>query len=191
LVGEDLAHPLARRIHRDAAEPARGRGEIHVLEDAEPAALVRREVRDRDGPAIVDAQHLAGRDIAHELRADRVERARLARDQPRAALSTEAQRANAERIADRIERGRREEDERPRAHERRQRMRDALVPAGPRRVRDRLRDDLGVGGGDEADALVRKPVAYLAGVDAVAVVPDGRLAESLRTYGEGLCVLDL
>src|SRR6266478_1607689 len=75
--------------------------------------------RSRDArSAIVDAQHLARRNVAHEGGADRVERARLARDQPRAALAPQAERPHAERIADRIERARREEDERPRAHER-------------------------------------------------------------------------
>ena len=41
------------------------------------------------------------------------------------------------------------------------------------------------------DALVGERVAYLAGVDAVAVVSDGELAESVGADGEGLRVLDL
>src|SRR2546426_508079 len=104
-------------------------------------------------------------------------RARLARHEPRGGLATEAQRTHAERIADRVEGGGREDHERPRATELRQRARKPLVPRGTALVRDDLRDHLGVARGRKADALARKLVAEIARVDAIAVVADRELAQ--------------
>ena len=81
-----------------------------MLEDAE-AAAVRREIRDRHRAAVVDSQNFAGSDIADKSRAHRLERARLARHQPGVALPAEAERAHAERVAHRVERGGGEDDE--------------------------------------------------------------------------------
>src|SRR6058998_4410147 len=91
LVGERLTHPLACRVDRHAADVARRRREVHVLEHAE-AAPAGREVGDRHGAAAVDTEHLARRDLAHKDGANCLERARLARDQPGLALAPEAER---------------------------------------------------------------------------------------------------
>src|SRR5207244_11854591 len=88
LVGKGLAHTLACRIDRGASKIARGRREVDMLEDAQTTS-VRGEVGDRHRAGVVDPQHLSRRDVAAEPRADRLERAGLARDQPGAAPPTE------------------------------------------------------------------------------------------------------
>src|SRR6266849_6262644 len=86
-------------------------------------------------------------------------------------------RADVSRIAYRVERGGREDDERPRAAQPGERADDPLVPRRAVLGRDGLRDDLGVRRRGESDALSRELVAKVAGVDAVPVVSDGELAE--------------
>src|SRR5437899_4500274 len=189
LVGERLAHALAGRVDGDAAQVARDRGEVHVLEYAEPAPI-RREVGDRDRSTVVDTQHLAGGDVTDERRADGLERAGLARDEPGVPLTTEAQRTHAERIADRVERRGREDHERPRATQLRQRARKPLVPRRAALVRDDLRDHLRVARGRKAHALARKLVAEIARVDAIAVVAYRELAQRVGADDHGLRVLD-
>jgi hypothetical protein len=145
LVRKCFAHALTRLVHRDAAEVARDRREVHVLEDAEPTAIGR-EIGKRDRTTVVDPEDLARSDIADELRADGLKRAGLARDEPRVTLTAQAERAHAERVADRVERRGRQHHERPRAAKLRQRAYEPLVPGRTVLARDRLRDDLGVAG---------------------------------------------
>jgi hypothetical protein len=71
-VGKFRADPLARLVDALAVHQAVGAGEIDVLENAQ-ALLVRGEGLLRVQPGLVDDHHLAGFDVAHEVRADDVE----------------------------------------------------------------------------------------------------------------------
>ena len=121
---------------------------------------------------LVDQHQLAGRDLALELGADEVERAGLGGEHPLAVLAApEAERPEAVRVAEADQRALRERDHRERAVEPRHRAGDRVLE---RRlvVRDQRRDQLGVGGRAERDALGRELLAQLRRVDEVAVVPE-------------------
>ena len=81
LARELLAHADARAVHLDAGEPRVGPREVDVLEDAErarPAGSAWAACRPSSSTKTISP----GRDVAHELRADEVERARLRREHP-------------------------------------------------------------------------------------------------------------
>ena len=103
LLREALAHPHARAMHLDASDLRVGPREVHVLEDAERAP--------RGGDGLrgvqtlgVDPDDLARLHVADDLGADEVERARLGRDRPVVAQSTERERTESARVAKRNER---------------------------------------------------------------------------------------
>ena len=105
-------------------------------------------------PLVVDEHRLAALDLAHELRADEIERARLGCDDPVVVDPAEHERPEAVRVAERDQRALRERDDRVRAVEPPHRVRDGLVE---RRlvVRDQRRDHLAVGGRAQRDACLR------------------------------------
>jgi len=79
LAREELAHPTAGGLQHVAVHPRVGPREVDVLEDAEGLALAADDLAHLKA-AIAERHHLAGLDVAHQLGADDVERARLARD---------------------------------------------------------------------------------------------------------------
>ena len=103
LLGEALAHPHARRMDAGAVEDGVGAGEVDVLEDARGAAAPRHGLR-RVAPVLVDPDHLARLDVADDLGADEVERARLGGDDPVVADPPERERPDPQGIAERDER---------------------------------------------------------------------------------------
>ena len=145
LAREFRAHRLARLV--DAA-PVHDRirpGEIDVFEDAGPHALRRKRLQARHAVG-VDDDHFAVLDVAHEFRADDVERARL-RGQDRTAVEfAEHQRADAERIAraDQFLVG--ERDQRIGALDAAQRLDEAVDDSGLARAGGEHQHDFGVRG---------------------------------------------
>ena len=152
--GEPLAHPHARAVHLDALELGVGAREIEVLPDAERAALARVEHLDRLEAVLVGDHELARLDLAHDLRADEVERARLRRDEPGVVELPDHERPEAVRVAEGDELPFGERDDRVRAVEPSHRVRGRLRE---RRlvVRDERRDELGVGRRAELDTARR------------------------------------
>ena len=132
LARELRADPLAHLVDAGALDDRIGAGEIDVLEDAEArAAPARTGLRD-SMPSLGDDDHLARLDLAHEPRADDVERAGLGGEHRRAVEIAEQQRAHAERIAaaDQLLLGQRDQrDRRPRSAAAR---RSCARPAAPR-----------------------------------------------------------
>ena len=120
---------------------------------------------------LVDQHRFAALDLAHELRADEIERARLGRDDPVVMNPTEHEGAEAERIAERDQRALRQRDDGVRALEALHRVRDRLVE---RRavVRDQRGDHLAVGGRAQRDAVGVQLLAQRRLVDEIAVVPE-------------------
>ena len=136
LLREPLAHAHARSVDLDARQPRVGPREIEELEDAE------RPWSGRDGlkgvqAVLVDDHELARRDVALELGADEVERARLRGDNPVAVEASQAQRPEAVGVAERDEPALRERDDRVRAvepfHRRGDRLRQRRRVAGDQR----------------------------------------------------------
>ena len=95
---------------------------------------------------LVEDHDLAVLDVAHELRADDVERAGLGREDRAAVELADHQRADAERIAgaDQLLVG--EADEGIGAFDLAQRVDEAVDEAVAPRARDQMQDHLGVGG---------------------------------------------
>ena len=142
--GELLAHPHARGVHLDALEPRVRAREVEELEDAERAGrAVDRLLRDSTPDSSTTTQ-LAGRDLALELGADQVERARLRGDDPAVVQAAEDERPEAVRIAEREQLALGERGHGVRALEPAHRVDDRV---GERRrvVRDQRGDQLGVG----------------------------------------------
>src|SRR5262249_49328888 len=81
LGGELLAHPNARRVHLDAAEPRVGPGQVEELEQAERAARGWYRLNGL-AAAVVHEDEFSGSKLALQLGADEIERARLRGDDP-------------------------------------------------------------------------------------------------------------
>ena len=85
-------------MHLDPGKPRVGTRKVEELEDAErPAGILRDDLPRLD--ALVDDHQLAGTNLALELRADEVERARLGRDDPVSVEPPETEGTHAARIA--------------------------------------------------------------------------------------------
>ena len=117
-----------------AAHPRVRAREVDVLEDAERLARALDDL-DRLEPVLADRDHLAGAHVAHELGADDVERARLARDAVarRAGRRSAPRRSRSRAGAARPGRGRRRRDPWSSARSRTRRA----SAASPRRRRPR------------------------------------------------------
>ena len=175
LAGELLAHALARAVHALAVELRVGAGDVDELEQAE----LRRGLGepDRAHAGRVDRDQLARLDVADEVRADDVERGRLAREHPTAFGAAEHERAEAVRVAHAEQVRLVHQHERERAGEARQHLLERVLEiaaVGAELVGvlagEQLADQLAVGGehaGQHAE-LVRE----LLGVREVAVVAE-------------------
>ena len=105
LAREPLAHPHARAVHLDAVELGVGPREIEELEDAERAAARAGSTACTVCSPLPSTTHGSRRvDLAHELGADEIERARLRRDDPVVVDAPEHERAEAVRVAEGDER---------------------------------------------------------------------------------------
>ena len=160
LAREPLAHPHARVVHLHPVELGVGSREVEELPDAERAAVRPLERLDRVQAVGVGEDELARLHLAHELRADEVERARLGGDDPVVVDAPDHERAEAVRVAERDEPSFRERDDGVRALEPAHRVRHGLVE---RRlvVRDQRGDQLAVGRRRELDAGLAQLVAQL------------------------------
>ena len=173
LARERLAHAATRLVHRAVKDLGVGPSEVDELEHAQ------RELLGRHGLSRLDAlgrhlDRLAGRDVAHVHGAHDVEAARLARDDPATPVGqlAEDERTHAVRVAEGVERLLGHEHDRVRAGDELHRLGDAApdVVALHRERADERRDDLGVGGRAEAQALALEGLAQLVRVHEVAVV---------------------
>ena len=126
--------------------------------------------------ALGDDDDLAVLDVAHEARADDVERAGLRREDVMAVEFAEHQRADAERIAraDQLLVG--ERDERIGALDLAQGLDEALEDAGAAAARDEVQNDFGVRRRLVDRAVADQFAAERHGVGQVAVVRDGEAA---------------
>src|SRR5581483_10614838 len=101
-------------------------GEVEELEDAQGPPLGLDRLAGVH-TLVVDDDHLAGLDLSLETRADEIERARLRGEDPVAVLAAaEAERAEAEPVAEADQLVVREGDDRERALKPRHRPRDSL-----------------------------------------------------------------
>ncbi len=131
LGGELPADFLPRGLQAAARDRGVRPGQVDVLEQAAPRGRRARTVCDRD-PVLVDRDHLARLDLAHERRADDVQRRRLAGDRPAARQPPEYQRPESLRVAGRVQGLLVHEDQRERAADQRQRRQRGRLDAGMR-----------------------------------------------------------
>ncbi len=179
------ADPLARLVHPAPVEHAVRTREIDILEHAEPSRL-RAERLDAPHPRIVDDHDLARIDVAHELRVHDVERARLARQHPRAGAASrlarradppQDQRPHPQRIAHPDQRVRRQRHQRVGAHHLLERVDQ---PVRHRRIeadRDQVDEHLAVGARLEQTPPPDQRPAQRQRVGEVPVVRDREPAE--------------
>src|SRR5438105_384070 len=171
LLGQALAHPHTGAVHLDTREARVRASEVEELEDAERAAVVLRDGLRRTDAAVVCNDELARTQLALEVGADEIERARLGRDDPVVAELAEAERPHAARVAKGHERAFGEKNDGERAVESQHRVRRCV---GERRgvVRDQRGDHLAVGRGRQAVPGGSELRAQLGCVREVAVVPE-------------------
>ncbi len=176
LPGELRAHAHARLVQQLAAHSRVRPGEVDVLQQAERAPL-RLDGTPRGDAGGVQPHDLARLDLAQELGADLVQRARFRGDDVAAAVDpSDAERPDAVWVADAEDRVPREHRERVRAVRTAHHLREALFPRGAGGGGDQLRQHLGVSGRLERDALRLEVGAEDVGVDHVAVVGERQLA---------------
>ncbi len=98
---EDAAHLAPGLVHGHLADPRVRPRQVHVLEDAQGLAGRLGEPHGVQA-AVVDADQLAGLDVAHEHRADDVQRARLGRDDEAVGQAADRERPDAVGVARRV-----------------------------------------------------------------------------------------
>jgi hypothetical protein len=149
--------------------------EIDIFEDAE-AGLLRLEGEQAFNALGRNDDHLAGLQVAHETRADDVERAGFGRQNPGAVEIAQHQRPDAERIAaaDHLLGRHRHQREGtldlPHSIDE-TRVQIALLAGG-----DKMQKRLGVGGGGEDRALLLQRALHGHGIGQIAVMGDGEAA---------------
>src|SRR5216117_2077806 len=117
---------LSHGVHVPPPEDRVGPCEVHVFEDA-LQALGGREGADRVEARVRDDRNLTGRDVALPPGLQQVERARLRGDDPGLAEAAERERAEAVRVADRVHRAGREDQERVGAFHLAERVNDLVL----------------------------------------------------------------
>ena len=161
-----------------------------MLEDAGRAAP-RLLAHEGVEPGRVDDHDLARRDVAHQLRADRGEGARLGGEHVAAVRqAAEAERADAERVAHADHLRRSEDGQAVGAEHARHGAAQFVDDRLAVRAADQPRDDLRVGRGGEALAVLLQLGAQAVGVGEVAVVRHGDVADA-RRGDEGAGVLQV
>ncbi len=170
------ADALAHLVDAGAVDHGVGPREVDVLEDAGAPTRPRERLQGTHAP-LLENHHLPGLDVAHELRADDVERAGLRGQDVRLAEPAEDERAHAQRIAHADDRRVGEADERVGALHLAQRIDQAVDHAGASGGRDEMDDDLGVGRRLEQGAALHQSATQPAGVRQVAVVGEREAAE--------------
>ncbi|MPL73101.1 hypothetical protein SDC9_18894 [bioreactor metagenome] len=184
-------HPdlAPRLIDRAAADDAVGAREIDMFEDAEP----RRRPMERACAldlAVLDHHHLAGLDLAHEMRADDVEAAGFGGQHIAVVADpAEHQRPHAERVAHADELGAGHRDDREGALAAAQRVGDAVGMGLLERARHQMDDAFAVRARLEDRAMLDQFAAQRLGIGQVAVVRDCRAAHR-ELAEEGLDVAD-
>ncbi len=148
--GASFGEPAAD-LHPGGVHPAAGDrgvrpGQVDVLEQAALGLGVGEPGRAQ--PVLVDGQQLARLDLAHERRADDVQRGGLARHHPAALEPAEHERAHAVRVARGVERGLVREHQAERAAHGRQQLQRGLLDAAVGGLgREQPAEQVGVGGG--------------------------------------------
>ena len=125
----------------------------------------------------VGHDELTRRDLAHELRANEVERARLRGEHPIVPYTSDHERPEAVRVAEADQPSLRQRDDRVGALEPAHRVRHGVLERA-RVVRDQRRDQLAVGRRPERNARPAQLLAQLPDVDQVAVVAEGDVARA-------------
>ena len=153
-----------------------GPGEIDIFEDAE-AGFLRLEREQALDALVGDDDHFAGLQVAHEARADDVERTGFRRQDPGAVEIAQHQRTDAERVAARrsssstVSATSEKAPSTWRIASMKRELRSRSL-AGRHQVQDRL----GVGGRGEDRALLLQRALHGQRVGEVAVVGDGEAA---------------
>ena len=182
LLGQQFTHALAGGVHGLAVELAVGAGEVHELEEAELRLdAVGRERVEAAHAGGVDDDHLAGRELPHEVGADDVQRGRLRRHDPAVVEPAEAERPEAVGVAYADDVRVVHQDERERALEHREHVEEsplevaAVAPQALAGPDDRGRAQLGDHVRIARDRAVEHAGAgnELGGVGEVAVVAEG------------------
>ena len=127
-------------------------------------------------PFLGDHHHLAILHLAHEVGADDVERTGLGCEHPGLAETPKDERPDAERIARADELLVGETDQRVGAFDLQQRLDEFLHEQTFLAARDKMEDDLGVGGRLADGALGDQPVAHRERVGEVAVMGEREAA---------------
>ena len=173
LDGQPAPHALARAVDRARRRWSSRGARSRPTRTRSGAAAAAPNGRTLRRPVLVDDDHLARLDVAHELGPEQLERAGLRRRRPRSSLALPSdQRPEPHRIAHRDQRVLGQEDQRVGAAHLAKRVGGALGQRPLARARDEVDDDLGVGGGLEDRAFRLEPLAQLDRVDEVAVVAD-------------------
>ena len=199
LARELRADALAHFVDAGALHDRIGAGEIDLLEDA-GALAHRRERFSRFDAALGDDEELARLDLAHQARADDVERAGLRYEHRRAVEIAQEERADAERVAaaDQLLFGQR--DQRIGALDLAERVDHALHQRAAVAGGDQVQDGLGVGGGLEDRAAALQFPLQRQRVGDVAVMRHGEAAADelgeerlhvaqVRAAGRGIAVV--
>ena len=179
LAREQPAHLPSDRMDAVTVEARVGPLEVDELEGAGRVSRPRCDQR-RGQPVGIDDDDLARLDVAVERGADAVEGAGLGGEHPAVAEPADAERTIAHPVASADELGRRRDDERERATPARHDLAQPLEHGVAVRLRDRMREDRGVGA--EAGRFLGRRVrlAQLERVDEVAVVGDRDRPDALE-----------
>src|SRR5579859_2393896 len=179
-LGQLMTHPDARLLELAVLEDGVGTREVDELEHAH-RVLVGRLERGAVHAVLVHHDHLARLILAHEGRVHSVERARLRRHRvcrlAGEGYESDAQRPEAERVAQRDELVGRDDAARVRADHAGERAPHDLLPRPAMRVLDEARHHLGVEPGLERRALLLELDAQCLRVQQVAVVGDSARTE--------------
>ncbi|GAB3995045.1 hypothetical protein GCM10029992_11220 [Glycomyces albus] len=172
LLGESAADLDASGVDAAPGQFRVGTGQVDVFEQA--ALRLGRGEAGRAQPVLVDGDHLAGLDLADEVRADGVERGRLTGHGPAAGEPPEHERVDALRVTRGVQGVLVHEHQAERAAKLRQ---DPLCGGGHRLVgpgRQQRGDQVRVGGGAvHVDAEAVDLFEQVGGVDQVPVVGQG------------------
>ena len=175
--GQLAAQRLTGAVHLAPGEDRVGAGEVDLLERAEGGLAGRRALVDLVAALGVEADDLAGADLAHHAGPDRGEGAALGGEAEAAVLQlAQRQRAQAPGVAHAVDRVPGEDHQRVGALRPGHEDPDAGQPvdAGPAGAGQQVQHDLAVGGRREPDAPFEQLPPQLRRVDQVAVVGEGQ-----------------
>ena len=169
------AQHFAALLNRAAKHNAIRPGKVDMLENALRGMRRRGKMQRRHAPAI-ENHHLARFHVADVLGVNQVESAGLRRQNVSAIQFSQAQRTEASRVANAVNRVFEKHDQRISAHNLVERFGDGFGNAGLPRAGEKVQDDFRVAGGLEDIAARFQFLADRRGIHQVAVVGKRHLA---------------